>query len=483
MGRGLPASPGAACGKIVFSADDAKAWKKRGEKVVLVRLETSPEDIEGMSISQGILTARGGMTSHAAVVARGMGRCCVSGCNDLRVDSDNKVCYFNAIKVNEGEYISIDGTTGRVYLGQIPTVEATLSGDFGRFMEWADQVRTLKVRTNADNPKDARQARLFGAEGIGLCRTEHMFFAKDRILAMRQMILAKTKAERVAALEKILPMQQKDFEGMYREMAGLPVTIRFLDPPLHEFLPHDDDETAITAYEMGISFTELKNSVNRLKEVNPMLGHRGCRLAISYPEIAQMQTRAVMQAAINVVREGINVTPEIMIPLVADAAELGFVKNIVDEEAKAVFEEQGIKLDYKVGAMIEIPRAALLAEEIAKYAEFYSFGTNDLTQTTYGLSRDDASQILDDYFKQRIFEYDPTTKLDQNGVGKLIRMAAIWARQGRKDIHLGVCGEHAGDPVSIQFFQSVGLDYVSCSPYRVPVARLAAAQAEINNRK
>jgi pyruvate,orthophosphate dikinase len=350
-------------------------------------------------------------------------------------------------------------------------------------MEWADQVRTLKVRTNADNPKDARQARLFGAEGIGLCRTEHMFFAKDRILAMRQMILAKTKAERAAALEKNLPMQQKDFEGMYREMAGLPVTIRFLDPPLHEFLPHDDDETAITAYEMGISFTELKNSVNRLKEVNPMLGHRGCRLAISYPEIAQMQTRAVMQAAINVVREGINVTPEIMIPLVADAAELGFVKNIVDEEAKAVFEEQGIKLDYKVGAMIEIPRAALLAEEIAKYAEFYSFGTNDLTQTTYGLSRDDASQILDDYFKQRIFEYDPTTKLDQNGVGKLIRMAAIWARQGRKDIPLGVCGEHGGDPVSSQFFQTVGLDYVSCSPYRVPVARLAAAQAEINNRK
>ena len=484
IAKGLPASPGAASGRVYFNAEDAKeAALKRNEPVILVRAETSPEDIEGMSISQGILTARGGMTSHAAVVARGMGRCCVSGCNDLRVDSDNKVCYFNAIKVNEGEYISIDGTTGRVYLGQIPTVEATLSGDFGRFMEWADQVRTLKVRTNADNPKDARQARLFGAEGIGLCRTEHMFFAKDRILAMRQMILAKTKAERVAALEKILPMQQKDFEGMYREMAGLPVTIRFLDPPLHEFLPHDDDETAITAYEMGISFTELKNIVNRLKEVNPMLGHRGCRLAISYPEIAQMQTRAVMQAAINVVREGINVTPEIMIPLVADAAELGFVKNIVDEEAKAVFEEQGITLDYKVGAMIEIPRAALLAEEIAKYAEFYSFGTNDLTQTTYGLSRDDASQILDDYFKQRIFEYDPTTKLDQNGVGKLIRMAATWAKQGRKDIHLGVCGEHGGDPVSIQFFQSVGLDYVSCSPYRVPVARLAAAQATINNRK
>ncbi len=484
VAKGLPASPGAASGRVYFNAEDAKeAALKRNEPVILVRAETSPEDIEGMSISQGILTARGGMTSHAAVVARGMGRCCVSGCNDLRVDSDNKVCYFNSVKVNEGEFISIDGTTGRVYLGRIPTVEATLLGDFGRFMEWADQVRTLKVRTNADNPKDARQARLFGAEGIGLCRTEHMFFAKDRILAMRQMILAKTKAERVAALEKILPMQQKDFEGMYREMAGLPVTIRFLDPPLHEFLPHDDDETAITAYEMGISFTELKNSVNRLKEVNPMLGHRGCRLAISYPEIAQMQTRAVMQAAINVVREGINVTPEIMIPLVADAAELGFVKNIVDEEAKAVFEEQGIALDYKVGAMIEIPRAALLAEEIAKYAEFYSFGTNDLTQTTYGLSRDDASQILDDYFKQRIFEYDPTTKLDQNGVGKLIKMAATWARHGRKDIHLGVCGEHAGDPVSIQFFQSVGLDYVSCSPYRVPVARLAAAQAEINNRK
>ena len=484
VAKGLPASPGAACGRVYFNAEDAReAATKRNEPVILVRVETSPEDIEGMAISKGILTARGGMTSHAAVVARGMGRCCVSGCHTLHVDTDNKIAYFGDVKVNEGDYISIDGSTGRVYLDMLPTIDATLSGDFARFMEWADSVRTLKVRTNADNPKDARQARLFGAEGIGLCRTEHMFFDKDRILAMRQMILAKSTAERVAALEKILPMQQKDFEGMYREMAGLPVTIRFLDPPLHEFLPHDDDETAITAYEMGISFTELKNSVDRLKETNPMLGHRGCRLAISYPEIAQMQTRAVMQAAIRVKREGIDVTPEIMIPLVCDAAELNFVKKIVDETAKQVFAEQGVTLEYKVGAMVEIPRAALTTDEISRYAEFFSFGTNDLTQTTYGLSRDDASQILDDYFKNRIFEFDPTTKLDQIGVGKLIKMACRWARETRPDIKLGVCGEHGGDPISIQFFQNAGLDYVSCSPYRVPIARLAAAQAKIRSDK
>ncbi len=484
VAKGLPASPGAACGRVYFNAEEAReAATKRNEPVILVRVETSPEDIEGMAISKGILTARGGMTSHAAVVARGMGRCCVSGCHTLHVDSDNKIAYFGDVKVNEGDYISIDGSTGRVYLDKLPTIDATLSGDFARFMEWADKVRTLKVRTNADNPKDARQARLFGAEGIGLCRTEHMFFEKDRILAMRQMILAKSTAERVAALEKILPMQQKDFEGMYREMAGLPVTIRFLDPPLHEFLPHDDDETAITAYEMGISFTELKNSVDRLKETNPMLGHRGCRLAISYPEIAQMQTRAVMQAAIQVKREGIDVTPEIMIPLVCDAAELNFVKKIVDETAKQVFAEQGVTLEYKVGAMVEIPRAALTTDEISRYAEFFSFGTNDLTQTTYGLSRDDASQILDDYFKNRIFEFDPTTKLDQIGVGKLIKMACRWARETRPDIKLGVCGEHGGDPISIQFFQNAGLDYVSCSPYRVPIARLAAAQAKIRSEK
>lgn len=484
VAKGLPASPGAACGRVYFNAEEAReAATKRNEPVILVRVETSPEDIEGMAISKGILTARGGMTSHAAVVARGMGRCCVSGCHTLHVDSDNKIAYFGDVKVNEGDYISIDGSTGRVYLDKLPTIDATLSGDFARFMEWADSVRTLKVRTNADNPKDARQARLFGAEGIGLCRTEHMFFEKDRILAMRQMILAKSTAERVAALDKILPMQQKDFEGMYREMAGLPVTIRFLDPPLHEFLPHDDDETAITAYEMGISFTELKNSVDRLKETNPMLGHRGCRLAISYPEIAQMQTRAVMQAAIQVKREGIDVTPEIMIPLVCDAAELNFVKKIVDETAKQVFAEQGVTLEYKVGAMVEIPRAALTTDEISRYAEFFSFGTNDLTQTTYGLSRDDASQILDDYFKNRIFEFDPTTKLDQIGVGKLIKMACRWARETRPDIKLGVCGEHGGDPISIQFFQNAGLDYVSCSPYRVPIARLAAAQAKIRSDK
>ena len=480
VAHGLPASPGAACGRVYFNAEDAKeAAGKRNEAVILVRVETSPEDIEGMAVAKGVLTARGGMTSHAAVVARGMGRCCVSGCHTLRVDNDNKVAYFGDLRVNEGDFISIDGSTGNVYAEMIPTVDATLSGDFAKFMNWADQVRSLKVRTNADTPKDARQARLFGAEGIGLCRTEHMFFEKDRILAMRQMILSKSTAERVAALDKILPMQQMDFEGLYREMAGLPVTIRFLDPPLHEFLPHGDDETSTTAYEMGMSFTELKAAVRRLQETNPMLGHRGCRLAISYPEIARMQTRAVMQAAINVAREGIHVEPEIMIPLVCDAAELNFVKGIVDDEARKVFAEQGMDLRYRVGAMIEIPRAALMTDEISKYAEFFSFGTNDLTQTTYGLSRDDASQILDDYFKNRIFEYDPTTKLDQSGVGKLIRMAAGWAKETRPEIKLGVCGEHGGDPVSIQFFQSAGLNYVSCSPYRVPIARLAAAQAKI----
>jgi len=484
VAHGLPASPGAACGRVYFNAEDAKeAAAKRNEAVILVRVETSPEDIEGMAVAKGVLTARGGMTSHAAVVARGMGRCCVSGCHTLRVDNDNKVAYFGDLRVNEGDFISIDGSTGNVYAEMIHTVDATLSGDFARFMEWADQVRTLNVRTNADTPKDARQARLFGAEGIGLCRTEHMFFEKDRILAMRQMILSKSTAERVAALDKILPMQQMDFEGLYREMAGLPVTIRFLDPPLHEFLPHGDDETSTTAYEMGMSFTELKAAVRRLQETNPMLGHRGCRLAISYPEIARMQTRAVMQAAINVKREGIHVEPEIMIPLVCDAAELNFVKGIVDDEAAKVFAEQGMDLRYKVGAMIEIPRAALMTDEISKHAEFFSFGTNDLTQTTYGLSRDDASQILDDYFKNRIFEYDPTTKLDQTGVGKLIRMAAGWAKETRPEIKLGVCGEHGGDPVSIQFFQSAGLNYVSCSPYRVPIARLAAAQAKIKQGK
>lgn len=482
IAKGLPASPGAACGRVYFNAEDAKeAAEKRAEPVILVRAETSPEDIEGMAVARGILTARGGMTSHAAVVARGMGRCCVSGCRGLKVDRDNKVAYFNDVKVTEGEFISVDGSTGNVYKEQLPTIDATLSGDFAKFMGWADEVRTLGVRTNADNPKDARQARLFGAEGIGLCRTEHMFFEKDRILAMRQMILAKSTSERVRALEKILPMQQNDFEGMYREMAGLPVTIRFLDPPLHEFLPHDDDETAVTAYEMGISFTELKAAVDRLKETNPMLGHRGCRLAISYPEIAQMQTRAVMQAAIQVMKDGIYVEPEIMIPLVCDEAELAFVKNIVDTTAQQVFRERGVTLKYKVGAMIEIPRAALMTDTISKSAEFFSFGTNDLTQTTYGLSRDDASQILDDYFKNRIFEFDPTTKLDQMGVGKLIKMACSWAKQARPDIKLGVCGEHGGDPVSIQFFQNAGLDYVSCSPYRVPIARLAAAQAAIRS--
>ncbi|MBQ6929420.1 MAG: pyruvate, phosphate dikinase, partial [Oscillospiraceae bacterium] len=482
--KGLPASPGAAAGRVYFNAEDAKeAAKNRNEPVILVRVETSPEDIEGMAISQGILTARGGMTSHAAVVARGMGRCCVSGCHDLRVDMDNKIAYFKDIAVKEGDFISIDGSTGKVYLTKLPTIEATLSGDFATFMQWADEIRSLKIRTNADNPKDARQARLFGAEGIGLCRTEHMFFEKNRILAMRQMILAKSKTDRVIALNKLLPMQQEDFEGIFREMDGLPVTIRFLDPPLHEFVPHGDDEVAVTAYEMGMSFTELKSAVKHLHEANPMLGHRGCRLAISYPEIAQMQTKAVMQAAITVKHEGKTVVPEIMIPLVCDAAELKFVKNIVDTTAKQVMEQYGEEIEYKVGAMVEIPRAALTIDVISKYSDFFSFGTNDLTQTTYGLSRDDAGQILDDYYKNRIFESDPTAKLDQAGVGKLIKMACGWAKCTKPDIKLGVCGEHGGDPNSIQFFQNAGLQYVSCSPFRVPIARLAAAQAKIRSDK
>ncbi|MBQ5313825.1 MAG: pyruvate, phosphate dikinase [Oscillospiraceae bacterium] len=478
--KGLPASPGAAAGRVYFNAEDAReAATKRNEPVILVRVETSPEDIEGMAISKGILTARGGMTSHAAVVARGMGRCCVSGCHDLRVDMDNKIAYFNNRTVKEGDFISIDGSTGKVYLEKLPTIEATLSGDFATFMQWADEIRTLSVRTNADNPKDARQARLFGAEGIGLCRTEHMFFEAKRILAMRQMILAKSKTDRVIALNKLLPMQQEDFEGIFREMDGLPVTIRFLDPPLHEFVPHGDDEIAVTAYEMGMSFTELKNAVKHLEEANPMLGHRGCRLAISYPEIAQMQTKAVIQAAITVRHEGKNVVPEIMIPLVCDSAELKFVKNIVDTTAKQVMEQYGEEIEYKVGAMVEIPRAALMIDVISKYADFFSFGTNDLTQTTYGLSRDDAGQILDDYYKNRIFESDPTAKLDQAGVGKLIKMACGWAKDAKPHVKLGVCGEHGGDPASIQFFQTAGMQYVSCSPFRVPIARLAAAQAKI----
>ncbi len=482
--KGLPASPGAAAGRVYFNAEDAKeAAIKRNEPVILVRVETSPEDIEGMAISKGILTARGGMTSHAAVVARGMGRCCVSGCHDLRVDMDNKIAYFKDTAVKEGDFICIDGSTGKVYLTKLPTIEATLSGDFATFMSWADEIRSLKIRTNADNPKDARQARLFGAEGIGLCRTEHMFFEKNRILAMRQMILAKSKTDRVIALNKLLPMQQEDFEGIFREMDGLPVTIRFLDPPLHEFVPHDEDEIAVTAYEMGMSFTELKSAIKHLHEANPMLGHRGCRLAVSYPEIAQMQTKAVIQAAITVKHEGKTVVPEIMIPLVCEAAELKFVKNIVDTTAKQVMEQYGEEIEYKVGAMVEIPRAALTIDVISKYSDFFSFGTNDLTQTTYGLSRDDAGQILDDYYKNRIFESDPTAKLDQAGVGKLIRMACGWAKETKPEIKLGVCGEHGGDPVSIQFFQNAGLQYVSCSPFRVPIARLAAAQARIRSDK
>jgi len=482
IAKGLPASPGAACGKVCFTAEDAVEMAEKGEKVVLVRLETSPEDIEGMAVSQGILTVRGGMTSHAAVVARGMGTCCVAGCGEISMNEHAKSFTVGNDKISEGDFISIDGSTGNVYIGKIETEEAEISGYFSTFMSWADEIRTLKVRTNADSPKDAEQAMKFGAEGIGLCRTEHMFFEADRIFPMRQMIVSETVEQRKIALDKLLPMQRSDFEGIFKAMKGLPVTIRFLDPPLHEFVPHTDVEIKALADEMGIGFDKLKATIEGLHEFNPMLGHRGCRLAVTYPEIAAMQTRAVIEAAINVNKEGMNVVPEIMIPLVGDVTELKFVKDIVVKTADEIIKNSGVELKYMVGTMIEIPRAALLADEIAKEAEFFSFGTNDLTQMTYGFSRDDAGKFLNDYYEKKIFESDPFAKLDQTGVGKLVKMAATLGKQERPNIKLGICGEHGGDPSSVEFCHVAGLNYVSCSPFRVPIARLAAAQAKVKNK-
>mgnify|MGYP005848630287 FL=1 len=481
VAKGLPASPGAATGKVYFEADDAvNAFKNGEKKVILVRLETSPEDIEGMHVSQGILTGRGGMTSHAAVVARGMGTCCVAGCGEIKINEDEK--FFldkNGKKYNEGDWISLDGSTGNVYGEQLPTIEPEMTGDFATLMGWADELRTLKVRTNADTPKDAAQAIKFGAEGIGLCRTEHMFFEPDRIPAMREMIVARTEEQRRKALDKLLPMQRSDFEGLFTEMKGYPVTIRFLDPPLHEFLPQEDEDIKALAGEMGLSFADLKGIIADLHEFNPMMGHRGCRLAVTYPEIAEMQTRAVIEAAINVNKKGMNVVPEIMIPLVGEIKELKFVKDIVVKTADEVIQKAGVKLEYKVGTMIEIPRAALTADEIAKEAEFFSFGTNDLTQMTFGFSRDDAGKFLEEYYNKKIYESDPFARLDQVGVGKLVEMSVKLGKQTRPDIKLGICGEHGGDPSSIEFCHKTGLNYVSCSPFRVPIARLAAAQAAV----
>lgn len=481
VAKGLPASPGAATGRVYFEAGEAVEAAKGGEKkIILVRMETSPEDIEGMHVSQGILTGRGGMTSHAAVVARGMGTCCVAGCSEIKINEEEK--FFidkNGKKYGEGDWISLDGSAGNVYGERLPTVEPEMTGDFATLMQWADEARTLKVRTNADTPADAAQAMKFGAEGIGLCRTEHMFFEPDRIPAMREMIVARTEEQRRKALDKLLPMQRSDFEGLFKEMQGYPVTIRFLDPPLHEFLPQADEDIAALATEMGMTFAELKSIVSGLHEFNPMMGHRGCRLAVSYPEIAEMQTRAVIEAAINMNRNGMSVVPEIMIPLVGDIKELKYVKDIVVRTAAEVIEKAGVKLDYKVGTMIEIPRAALIADSIATEAEFFSFGTNDLTQMTFGFSRDDAGKFLEDYYSKKVYESDPFAKLDQTGVGKLVEMAAKLGKQTRPDIKLGICGEHGGDPSSIEFCHRAGLNYVSCSPFRVPIARLAAAQAAI----
>ncbi|WP_138296356.1 MULTISPECIES: pyruvate, phosphate dikinase [unclassified Clostridium] len=480
IARGLPASPGAACGKVYFTAEEAVEAAKDGSKVVLVRLETSPEDIEGMYASQGILTARGGMTSHAAVVARGMGTCCVAGCGDIRINEEAKTFEANGKTYKEGDYISIDGSTGNVYGEAVETIDAAVTGDFATLMGWADDIRTLSVRTNADTPRDARQAVKFGAEGIGLCRTEHMFFDEDRIPAMREMIVAKTEEQRRAALNKLLPMQKADFKGIYEAMEGRPVTIRFLDPPLHEFLPHNDEDIAALAKEMGLTFDELKGTVESLHEFNPMLGHRGCRLSVTYPEIAEMQTRAVIEAAIEVKAEkGYDILPEIMIPLVGEVKELKYVKAVVVETAQKVMDEKGVKIDYKVGTMIEIPRAALTADEIATEAEFFSFGTNDLTQMTFGFSRDDAGNFLDDYYAKKIFESDPFARVDQVGVGKLMKMAVKLGRETRPGMKMGICGEHGGDPSTVVFCHNIGLNYVSCSPFRVPIARLAAAQAVV----
>ena len=482
--KGLPASPGAATGKIAFTAQEAKERAANGEQVVLVRLETSPEDIEGMVAAQGVLTVRGGMTSHAAVVARGMGTCCVAGCGDIKIDEEAKTLEVNGKTYTANDYISIDGSTGNVYGEQIKTVAPEISGYFETFMTWADEIRKLRVRTNADTPKDAEQAIKFGAEGIGLCRTEHMFFEADRIPVVREMIVSKTEEQRRAALEKLLPMQRKDFEGLYEAMQGHPVTIRFLDPPLHEFLPHKDEEIKELAKEMGLTFEELKSTVEDLHEFNPMMGHRGCRLSVSYPEIAEMQTRAVIEAAINVNKnKGLNVIPEIMIPLVGEIKELKYVKDVVVKTAEKVMEEKGVKLEYMVGTMIEIPIAALTADEIAKEAEFFSFGTNDLTQMTFGFSRDDAARFLADYYDKQIYESDPFARIDETGVGQLVQIAVEKGKKTRPNIKLGICGEHGGDPSSIEFCHNVGLNYVSCSPFRVPVARLAAAQAQVKNKK
>ena len=481
VGKGLGASPGAACGQVVFSAEDAEEWKNAGKKVVLVRLETSPEDITGMKASQGILTVRGGMTSHAAVVARGMGKCCVSGCGEIKMDEENKKFELAGKTYVEGDYISIDGSTGNIYDGVIPTVDATIAGEFGRIMAWADKYRVLKVRTNADTPADAKKARELGAEGIGLTRTEHMFFEAERIAAFREMICADTAAEREVALEKILPYQQGDFEGIYEAMEGFPVTIRFLDPPLHEFVPTEEKDIEALAEAQGKTVADIKNIISSLHEFNPMMGHRGCRLAVTYPEIAAMQTKAVIRAAIAVQKRHPEWTmiPEIMIPLVGEVKELKYVKNVVVATADAEIAAADIALTYKVGTMIEIPRAALTADEIATEAEFFSFGTNDLTQMTFGLSRDDAGKILADYIDKNIYEVDPTARLDRTGVGMLMQWAVDKAKPVRPDIHLGICGEHGGDPYSVEFCHMIGLDYVSCSPYRVPIARLAAAQAQL----
>ena len=485
VGKALPASPGAACGKIVFTAEDAKEWAARGEKVVLVRLETSPEDIEGMKAAQGILTVRGGMTSHAAVVARGMGKCCVSGCGAINMDEANKQFTLAGKTYHEGDWMSLDGSTGNIYDGAMPTVDASVGGDFGRIMAWADKFRRLKVRTNADTPHDAAKARELGAQGIGLCRTEHMFFEGDRIAAIREMICSDTKEQREKALAKLLPMQQGDFEGIYEAMEGCPVTIRFLDPPLHEFVPTEEADIELLAKDMGKSVADIKAIIASLHEFNPMMGHRGCRLAVTFPEIAVMQTRAVIRAAINVQKKhpDWNMVPEIMIPLVGEVKELKFVKDVVVKTADEELAAAGMNMKYLVGTMIEIPRAALTADEIANEAEFFSFGTNDLTQMTFGFSRDDAGKFLGAYYDKKIYENDPFAKLDQVGVGKLVKMAAEMGRATRPDIHLGICGEHGGDPSSVEFCHKVGLDYVSCSPFRVPIARLAAAQAAIKDAK
>lgn len=482
VAKGLPASPGAACGKIAFSAEEAVERANKGEKVVLVRLETSPEDIEGMYAAEGILTARGGMTSHAAVVARGMGACCVAGCQELVVNEAEKKLIIGGKTYTQNDFISIDGSTGNIYGEKIATVNATVSGEFATIMKWADHRRALKIRTNADTPNDAKQAVEFGAEGIGLCRTEHMFFAEDRIPAMREMIVSKNEDERRRALNKLLPMQRADFIGLYEAMGDRPVTIRFLDPPLHEFVPHKDSEIQALATEMGLKFEDLKKTIDELHEMNPMLGHRGCRLSITYPEIAEMQTQAVIEAAIEInTKKGGNIVPEIMIPLVGDVKELKYVKNVVTKTAEKVMASHGVKIDFMVGTMIEIPRAAITADEIAQEAEFFSFGTNDLTQMTFGFSRDDAGKFLEEYYSRKIFESDPFAKLDQIGVGKLVELAIQNGKKTRPNIKLGICGEHGGDPSTIEFCHNVGLNYVSCSPFRVPIARLAAAQANIKN--